>query len=126
MFLYYGNDFFDITPLDTAITGCTLTTVNGSNTVTINKGSHGLAKGRYVTLSGVTVTGASDYTAELQQVYEIQTVPDVDKALLIQASRNEGGTGMTAAGAATVNPYVEVGPTFQTAGYGWGTYLWGR
>ena len=125
LFLYYGNDFFDITPLDTAITGCTITTVNGSNTVTINKGSHGLAKGRYVTLSAVTVTGASDYTpAELQQVYEILTVPDVDK-FTVQASRAEGGTGMTAAGAATVNPYVEVGPTFQTAGYGWGTYLWG-
>ena len=31
---------------------------------------------------------------------------------------------MTAAGAATVNPYVEIGPTFQTIGYGWGTYLW--
>jgi len=60
LFLYYGNDFFDITPLDTAITGCTITTVSGSNTVTINKGSHGLAKGRYITLSGVTVTGASD------------------------------------------------------------------
>ena len=125
LFLYYGNDFFDITPLDTAITGCTLTTVNGSNTVTVNKGSHGLAKGRYVTLSGVTVTGASDYTpAELQQVYEIQTTPDVDKFTIL-ASRNEGGTGMTAAGAATVNPYVEVGPTFQTAGYGWGTASYG-
>jgi len=125
LFLYYGNDFFDITPLDTAITGCTITTVNGSNTVTINKGSHGLAKGRYVTLSGVTVTGASDYTpAELQQVYEIQTTPDVDKFTIL-ASRNEGGSGMTAAGAATVNPYVVVGPTFQTAGYGWGTDLWG-
>jgi len=125
LFLYYGNDFFDITPLDTAITGCTLTTVNGSNTVTVNKGSHGLAKGRYVTLSAVTVTAASDYTpTELQQVYEILTVPDVDK-FTVQASRAEGGTGMTAAGAATVNPYVEVGPTFQTAGYGWGTDLWG-
>lgn len=125
LFLYYGNDFFDITPLDTAITGCTITTVNGSNTVTINKGSHGLAKGRYVTLSAVTVTGASDYTpAELQQVYEIQTVPDVDKFTIL-ASRNEGGSGMTAAGAATVNPYVEVGPTFQTAGYGWGTSSYG-
>jgi len=125
LFLYYGNDFFDITPLDTAITGCTLTTVNGSNTVTINKGSHGLAKGRYVTLSGVTVTGASDYTAaELEKVYEILTVPDIDK-FTVQASRAEGGTGMTAAGAATVNPYVEVGPTFQTAGYGWGTSSWG-
>ncbi len=124
LFVYYGNDFYDITPLDTAITGCTITTVNGSNTVTINKGSHGLAKGRYVTLSSVTVTGASDYTAsELEKVYEIQTTPDIDKFTIL-ASRNEGGSGMTAAGAATVNPYVEIGPTFQTIGYGWGTYLW--
>ena len=125
LFLYYGNDFYDITPLDTAITGGTLTTVNGSRTVTINKGSHGLAVGRYVTLSSVTVTGASDFTAaELQQPYEILTVPDVDK-FTVQASRAEGGTGMTAAGAVTVNPYVEVGPTTQTTGYGWSTSTWG-
>ena len=125
LFLYYGNDFYDITPLDTAITGCTLTTVNGSNVLTVVKGSHGLAVGRYVTLSGVTVTGASDYTpTELQVVYEILTVPTVDK-FTVQAVRNEGGSGMTAAGAATVNPYVEVGPTIQTTGYGWGTSSWG-
>jgi len=125
LFLYYGNDFYDITPLDTAITGCTLTTVNASRTVTINKGSHGLEVGRYVTLSSVTVTGASDFTAaELEQPYEILTVPDIDK-FTIQASRAEGGTGMTAAGAATVNPYVEVGPTTQTTGYGWSTSTWG-
>ena len=125
LFLYYGNDFYDISPLDTAITGGTLTTVNGSNVVTINKGSHGLLVGRYVTLSSVTVTGASDYTAaELQQVYEILTVPDVDK-FTVQASRNEGGSGMTAAGAVTVNPYVIVGPTTQTTGYGWSTSTWG-
>ena len=125
LFIYYGNDFYDITPLDTAITGCTLTTVNGSNTLTINKGSHGLAVGRYVTLSSVTVTGASDYTAsELEKVYEILTVPDIDK-FTVQAVRNEGGSGMTAAGAATVNPYVEVGPTTQTTGFGWSTSTWG-
>ena len=125
LFLYYGNDFYDITPLDTAITGGTLTTVNASRTVTINKGSHGLAVGRYVTLSSVTVTGASDFTAgELEQVYEILTVPDVDK-FTVQASRAEGGTGMTAAGSVTVNPYVEVGPTTQTTGFGWSTSTWG-
>ena len=124
LFLYYGEQFFDITPLDTAITGCTLTTVNGSNVLQVNKGSHGLEVGRYVTLSGVTVTGASDFTAaELQKVYEILTVPDVDK-FTVQAVRNEGGSGMTAVGAATVNPYVEVGPVFQTIGYGWGTSTW--
>eukprot|EP01049_Picozoa_sp_SAG25_P013628 SAG25_NODE_2163_length_1883_cov_3.816704_3_plen_327_part_00 len=125
LFLYYGNNFFDITPLDTAITGCTLTTVNGSNVLTVNKGSHGLAVGRYITLSGVTVTGASDFTAaELEVAYEILTVATVDK-FTVQAVRAEGGSGMTAAGAATVNPYIEVGPTTQTSGYGWGTYLWG-
>ncbi len=125
LFIYYGEQFFDITPLDTAITGCTLTTVNGSNVLQVNKGSHNLEVGRYVTLSGVTVTGASDYTAsELEKTYEILTVATVDK-FTVQAVRNEGGSGMTAAGAATVNPYVEVGPVFQTLGYGWSTSTWG-
>ena len=125
LFLYYGNDFYDITPLDTAITGGTLTTVNNSNTITINKGSHGLAVGRYVTLSSVTVTGASGYTAaDLEKVYEILTVPDIDK-FTVQAASVETGSGMTAAGAVTVNPYVEVGPTTQTTGFGWSTSTWG-
>ena len=125
LFLYYGNDFYDISPLDTAITGGTLTTTNGSRTITINKGSHGLAVGRYVTLSGITVTGASAYTpSELEKAYEILTVPDIDK-FTVQAATAETGSGMTAAGAVTVNPYVEIGPTIQTVGYGWGTYLWG-
>jgi hypothetical protein len=124
LFLYYGNAFYDISPLDTAITGCTITTVNNSNVVTINKGSHGLAVGRYITLSAVTVTGASAFTAaDLQKTYEILTVPDIDK-FTIQAASVETGSGMTAAGAATVNPYVIVGPTIQTGGYGWGTSAW--
>jgi hypothetical protein len=125
LFLYYGDAFFDITPLDTAITGCTLTTVNGSDVLTIDKGSHGLLVGRYVTLSAVTVTAASNFTTtELEKVYEILTVPTVDK-FTVKAVSAETGTGMTAAGAATVNPYVQVGPTTQTTGYGWGTSSWG-
>ena len=36
----------------------------------------------------------------------------------------ESGAGITAGGSATVNPYESVGPTFQTAGYGWGTDTW--
>jgi len=124
LFLYYGEQFFDITPLDTAITGCTLTTVNGSNVLQVNKGSHGLEVGRYITLSGVTVTSDSDYTAaELEVAYEILTVANSDK-FTVQAVRNEGGSGMTAVGAATVNPYVQVGPVFQTLGYGWSTSTW--
>lgn len=47
LFLYYGGDFFDITPLDTAITGATFTVTSGSATVTVNKSSHGLINGEY-------------------------------------------------------------------------------
>ena len=38
----------------------------------------------------------------------------------------ETGTGMSAAGGASINPYEEIGPTIQTYGYGWGTYEWGK
>ena len=125
LFLFYGDDFFDITPLDTPITGCTFTTVNGSRTITINKASHGLSVGRYITLSVTTITAASNFTtAIIDQTYEILTVPTAG-TFTIQASTAETGSGMTAAGATTVSPYVEIGPTTQTAGYGWGTSSWG-
>ena len=73
----------------------------------------------------MTVTGASGYTAgDLEKVYEILTVPDVDK-FTVQAATTESGSGMTAAGAVTVNPYVVVGPRTQTTGFGWSTSTWG-
>ena len=127
MFLYYGEDFYDISPLATAISGATFTSVQNQNTVTVNKASHGLAVGRYVTFSSVSLPGGgvtgyatTDFT---EKTYEVLTV--ATNSFTIQMSVNEGGTGMTAAGSATIDPYEIVGPTFQTTGYGWGTYLWG-
>ena len=126
LFIFYGDDFFDITPLDTAVTGFTITTTNGSSTVRFNKASHGLTLGEYVVVSAVTVTGDSNYTAaDLQKNYEIINVDSGGDLFEVTALDNETGTGMTAAGAATVTPYITVGPTTQTIGYGWGTYVWG-
>ena len=126
LFIFYGDDFFDITPLDTAVTGFTITTTNGSSTVRFNKASHGLTLGEYVVVSAVTVTGDSNYTAaDLQKNYEIINVDSGGDWFEVTALDNETGTGMTAAGAATVTPYITVGPTTQTIGYGWGTYVWG-
>jgi hypothetical protein len=126
LFIFYGDDFFDITPLDTAVTGFTITTTNGSSTVRFNKASHGLTLGEYIVVSAVTVTGDSNYTAaDLQKNYEIINVDSGGDWFEVTALDNETGTGMTAAGAATVTPYITVGPTTQTIGYGWGTYVWG-
>jgi hypothetical protein len=126
LFLYYGEDFFDITPLDTAITGATFSSTTGSATVTVNKTSHGLSVGRYVKFSSVSLPGGgeTDFTvAQFQDnTFEISNVQTNTFDITMPA--NEGGTGMSTQGSAQIDPYVVVGPTFQTAGYGWGTDTW--
>jgi hypothetical protein len=128
LFLFYGDAFYDITPLDTAITSCTFSSTTLSPIVTVNKTSHGLAVGDYFTFSSTSLPGGgvTGYTtANFTDIpYEIITVPDANSFTVTMAS-NESGTGMSAQGSTSVNPYVTVGPAFQTPGYGWGTYLWG-
>ena len=198
LYIYYEDKFYDITPLATAITGATFTSTNGSNIVTVNKTSHPLDVGEYITLSSVTVPGqtttlngaitdsdttitltsASGFSAagtvrigdELITYASISTndltgctrgtnsttaVAHVDttavreatvtrynttdfttntfeiltiatNSFTIQMTTTETGTGMTAGGGATINPYEDIGPTIQTYGYGWGTGNWSR
>jgi len=125
LFLYYGEDFYDITPLDTAITGADFDATTGSPTVTVNKNAHGLSDGRYVTFSTVTVPTGSGYASGdfTDNTFEIKNV--TANTFEITMPSNSAGT-TSGTGSAQIDPYVEVGPTFQTAGYGWGTYLWGE
>src|SRR5210317_595646 len=126
LFLYYGEDFFDITPLDTAITGATFSSTTGSATVTVNKTGHGLGVGRYVKFSSVSLPGGGETNFTVAQfqdnTFEISNVQTNTFDIIMPA--NEGGTGMSTQGSAQIDPYVVVGPTFQTAGYGWGTDTW--
>jgi hypothetical protein len=126
LFLYYGEDFFDITPLDTAITGATFDSTTGSATVTVNKTSHGLSAGRYIKFSSVSLPGGGETdftTAQFENnTFEISNVQTNSFDITMPA--NEGGTGMSTQGSAQIDPYIIVGPTFQTAGYGWGTDTW--
>jgi len=129
LYIYYEDKFYDVTPLATAITGATFTSTNGSSTVTVNKASHALDVGEYITFTSVTLPGggATGFTTDNFQdfTYEILTVPNAN-SFTIQMTSNESGTGMTAAGSASINPYEEIGPTIQTYGYGWGTGTWSR
>jgi hypothetical protein len=125
LFIYYGDDFYDITPLETAITGATFDASTGSPTVTVNKTSHGLSNGRYVTFDTVTVPAGSGYaTTDFEDnTFEIANV--TANTFEITMPTNSAGT-TSGTGSAEILPYVIVGPVFQTAGYGWGTYLWGE
>jgi hypothetical protein len=126
LYIYYEDAFYDITPLATAITSATFTSSSSSNIVTVNKVSHGLDVGEYITLSAVTIPGTSSLVAAdfTNFTFEILTVPDAD-SFTIQIQTTETGTPMSSTGSATINPYEEIGPTIQTYGYGWGTSTWG-
>jgi len=124
LFLYYGDDFYDITPLDTAITGADFDASTGSPTVTVNKTSHGLSDGRYVTFSSVTVPTGSGYATSDFEDNTFEVLNSTDDTFEITMPTNSAGT-TSGTGSAEIDPYVIVGPTFQTSGYGWGTYLWG-
>ena len=123
--IYFEGAFYDITPLDTPITGATFTTVNTQNKVTVNKIAHGLEIGDLFTFTSVTPpTGAGYLAADFTtNTFQVVTVPTVDTFTITMASA--AGTSVAASGSAIINPYVEVGPLNQTSGYGWGTASWG-
>ena len=126
LFLYYNNEFFDISPLDPdgAITGATFDAASGSATVTVNKTSHGLLDGRYVTFSSVTVPTGSGYAIADFTGNTFEVLNKTANTFQITMPSNSAGT-TSGTGSATVNPYEIVGPTFETAGLGWGTSTWG-
>ena len=125
LYIYYEDAFYDITPLKTAITGATFTSTASSSTITVNKTSHALSVGEYITFSAVTVPVSSSFvdTDFTSFTFEILTVASNSFTITMQTT--ETGTPMTAAGSASINPYEEIGPTIQTYGYGWGTSTWG-
>jgi hypothetical protein len=124
--IYYEGAFYDITPLDTALTGYTFDTTDTSATVTVNATSHGLLAGDLFTFTSVTPPSGAGYVASdfETNTFEVITAPDADTFTITMSSAATATT--SASGSATVNPYVKPGPLTATAGYGWGTGTWGR
>ena len=125
LFVYYSGQFFDITPLDSAITGATFTinSTGAPQTITVNKSAHGLVAGDLFTFSSVTVPNGSGYatTVFTDNTFEVLTAST--NAFTIQVSAAASAT-TTATGSATINPYAGFGPLTQTFGFGWGTGQW--
>jgi hypothetical protein len=128
LIIYYEGAFYDITPLDAAISGFTFSSTTGSATVTLNKTAHGVAEGSYILFSSVTLPSGGETGFSTGQftnnTYEVITAED--DSFTITMSTVESGSGMSAQGAATVTPYITIGPVFETPSYGWGTGQWGE
>ena len=127
LFVYYDGAYYDISPLGTALTSCTFTSSNGSPTVTVNKAAHGLVEGDLFLFSSVTLPGggATGFNTANFTTNTYQVITAESDTFTVTMPSNESGTGMTAAGSATVTPYFRIGDAFQVAGYGWGTGRFG-
>jgi hypothetical protein len=123
--IYYEGAFYDITPLDTAITGATFTTVSGSPTITVNKIAHTLSQGDYFTFTSVTPPVGAGYVGAdfTTNTFQVVGVPNADTFTITMAAN--AGTTVAASGSAILNPYIRFGPLNQSAGFGWGTSGWG-
>jgi hypothetical protein len=126
LFIYYEGAFYDITPLDTALTGATFDTTDTSATVTVNYVAHGLIAGDLFTFTSVTPpVGAGYVDADFEtNTFQVVTAPDADTFTITMAAAATATT--SASGSADINPYATVGPLSQTYGYGWGTGSWSR
>ena len=114
----------DITPIrETATLVNAITTTNTSANVTISDTGHGAIVGDFVTLSNVSANVGGIISTTLDAEYEILSITNAD-AYVIQSNATATSTvGPTANCTATYQ--INIGPTTQIFGYGWGASTWG-
>ena len=119
LLLYFEGQLFDITPLQTAITGATFT-FNGTTTVTLTTSAdHGIAVGDIIRLSATTLPGGTTgvTTATFNDInFQVLSVPTSTTLTIQAATAGSASSG----GSVTITPYEVVGPAAQSYGYGYG------
>jgi hypothetical protein len=125
LIIYFEGQLYDITPLKTTLSSCTIATTNNSAICSITKSNHGLSAGDIVLLDNVTLpvgTGYSNSDFE-DKLFQVTSVTSSSVFTITQSS-NATATVSTG-GSLEVKPYEPVGPAAQSYGYGWGTDSWG-
>ena len=124
LIIYFEGQFFDISPLATAISGATFT-FNGTTSVTLTtSAAHNISVGDIIRLTGTTLPGGTTgvTTATFDDTnFQVLSVP-TSTTLTIQAAT---AGSASAGGSVTINPFEVVGPAAQSYGYGYGVGNYG-
>ena len=125
LLIYFEGQLFDVTPLKTTLTSCTIATVNNSAVCSITKSNHGLSAGDIVLLDSVTLPSGTGYSNSdfEDKLFQVTSITSTSVFTITQSS-NAGATVSTG-GSLSVKPYETVGPAEQSYGYGWGIDTWG-
>jgi len=124
VYVYLSGDNQDITPIrSTDALVNAISTTTSSNIITITDTSHGALEGDFVTLSSVSTAVAGIPAATLDAEYEILSISNANAYTIESSATANANTGPTANCTATYQ--LNIGPSVQTFGYGWGASTWG-
>jgi hypothetical protein len=123
VYVFANDDWFDVTPIRSTITGATFTTASGSNQVQVNVPAHTAIQGDFVTLSAVTGNPGGIPDADLTHEFEITSIVNAN-AFTIECPV-PAATTATSVGSATVQFQINVGSDINYFDFGWGTGAWG-
>ena len=113
----------DITPIrETASLVNAITTTNTSATLTISDTAHGADVGDFVTLSNVSANVGGILSTVFDAEYEILSITNVDAYTILSSATATSTVGPSANCTATYQ--LNIGPSEQTFGYGWGSGAW--
>jgi len=116
-----ADKYYDATPSRGTGSITQFGTTSGSATVTVTDGSHAARIGDFVTISSVSADVGGLTQANLQNEFEILTVPSAN-TFTITAPAN--ATSTTTGATATATYDIVSGPATTTYGYGWGVGAW--
>ncbi len=123
VYAYVAGTSQDITPIrSTEALVNAISTTSSSAIVTITDTAHGAIQGDFVTLSSVSIDVGGIPAATLDAEYEILSIANADAYTIQSSATATSAVGPTAN--CTVNYQLNIGPSEQTFGYGWGAGNW--
>jgi hypothetical protein len=123
LYVFYGGQWADITPIRHTSTGVTFDTTNGSTNVVVNDTAHGAITGDFVTLSNTTGDPGGIPNADLDNEFEIVEVLSANTYRI--TSPTAATSTATGAGTADADYQINVGSDQGYLDFGWGIGTWG-
>jgi len=121
LYAYSENSYADVTPSRGTGSITQFATTSGSTTVTVTDASHGALVGDFVTISSVSGAVGGISQANLQNEFEIQTVPSSNTYTIVAPA---AASSSATTGTATATYQINSGSAVSIFGYGWGAGVW--
>jgi len=121
IYAYSEGSYGDITPSRGTGSITQFETTNASTTVIVTDASHGALVGDHITISSVSGAIGGITQANLQNEFEIQTVPSSSTYTIVSPA---AATSSTTGATATATYQINSDQPISIYGYGWGAGVW--